>query len=378
MNWKGNWHKRIKPYVNAGYVSATRHPTLPLTLYDYTPTCVYEEEWDEITLRTRGLVIDDQGRRVNAPLKKFFNLEEEQSRELIEQWSDTVYAVQDKLDGSCVFATRYRYRPSLGERLRGRRTQDVVLVHTRGSFVSRQAQEARAWLDATYGTGWMLDGYTYVFEWIAPNNRIVVNYGDRTELVLLTRIRVFDEMECSYVPEWTGPVATRRYLRGRDALDDLKASVPDDEEGYVIQFLNQERIKIKGETYLERHRAVKGLNTMIVWEAAQDEMRWADLMVSLDEEGRMWVSAQRDAMVAERQRLFDQASAFIDAIRDEGQTERDMVQRILAIESDPAKRDVLFSLMRGNERKADQTLWKLVKPRNRLEKFSSGLTHQLG
>ncbi len=67
---------KLNKYHNDGLLYKQTHPTLPLTIWNYTPAVQYGEKWDEVTLQCRGLVTGTEGDVVARPFKKFFNLEE--------------------------------------------------------------------------------------------------------------------------------------------------------------------------------------------------------------------------------------------------------------------------------------------------------------
>jgi RNA ligase len=69
----------LNTYFEKGLVYKQTHPTLPLTIWNYSEKVQYENLWDEITLQTRGLVTDDKGNIVAKPFKKFFNIEEKKT-----------------------------------------------------------------------------------------------------------------------------------------------------------------------------------------------------------------------------------------------------------------------------------------------------------
>ena len=66
----------LNRYHEEGLVYKQVHPTLPLTIWNYSEKVQYENLWDDVTLQTRGLVTDDKGNVVARPFKKFFNIEE--------------------------------------------------------------------------------------------------------------------------------------------------------------------------------------------------------------------------------------------------------------------------------------------------------------
>ena len=87
------------------YVSVQKHPTLPLFLYKYTLSTVFEKMWNPATLAARGLVLDDEGTQWNSPMPKFFNIEELEANGL--SLPDLPYRVYKKVDGSLIQAFFY-------------------------------------------------------------------------------------------------------------------------------------------------------------------------------------------------------------------------------------------------------------------------------
>lgn len=58
----------LEAYVNEGWLIKQVHPTLPLTIYNYSQATQYEGKWDEVTLAARGLVMDNNGTIVARPI----------------------------------------------------------------------------------------------------------------------------------------------------------------------------------------------------------------------------------------------------------------------------------------------------------------------
>ena len=66
---------KLEDYCDKGYIRKSKHPILPLTIYNYTEKTTWEGKWDNITTYTRGLVIDHTQKPsvfIQGP-KKFFN-----------------------------------------------------------------------------------------------------------------------------------------------------------------------------------------------------------------------------------------------------------------------------------------------------------------
>jgi hypothetical protein len=126
----------------------------------------------------RGKIIDvnDDYNVVSYPFDKFFNLNEnEDTREnLIAEYidkADYIY-VNDKIDGSTIIVSKYKGEP---------------LITTNGSFDNIMIDWATEMFKKQYETflDAMVDGYTYIFELVHPENRIVLDYGEEKSLYLL-------------------------------------------------------------------------------------------------------------------------------------------------------------------------------------------------
>ncbi len=237
--------EKLNKYLEDGLLYNQVHPTLDLTIWNYTEKVQYEGLWDEITLMCRGLVTNSKGEIVARPFKKFFNMEEGKHTPTSE------FEVYEKMDGSLGIFFYYNGEPVLA---------------TRGSFTSDQAIKGREilnkynWKQGTY------EGYTYLFEIIYPENRIVVDYNGLEELVVLGVVETATGKECNYDEMASeGFVLVKKYDGIKD-YSTLKSMIANDAEGYVIRFSNGDRMKIKGEEYLRLHKIMTNVSTTAVWE----------------------------------------------------------------------------------------------------------------
>ena len=236
----------LNDYKERGLLYSQTHPILPLTIWNYTEKVQYESLWDGVTLATRGLVTDGSGRVFARPFSKFFNLEEGRHT------STQDFEVFEKMDGSLGIAFVYEER---------------VVYATRGSFASDQSVWMASWGGKYNFSNILVEGYTYLFEIIYPENRIVVDYGGESRLVLLGVIKTDTGEETSwsdlsFVDGWD---LVKRY----DGISDyttLKGMVENNHEGFVVRFSNGQRVKIKGEEYLRLHRIMTNLSTTAIWE----------------------------------------------------------------------------------------------------------------
>lgn len=132
----------LNKYYEDGLLYKQVHPTLPLTIWNYTEKVQYENLWDETLLMCRGLVTDNEGNIIAKPFDKFFNIEEGKFE------PTENFEVYEKMDGSLGIVFWF---------------QGQWVVATRGSFTSDQAIKARELL-RKYNTDIMFRHLTYCFE----------------------------------------------------------------------------------------------------------------------------------------------------------------------------------------------------------------------
>jgi RNA ligase len=235
--------EKLNQYYEDGLLYKQVHPSLPLTIWNYTEKVQYENLWDEVTLMCRGLVTDDTGDIVATPFQKFFNIEEGKFE------PTEKFEVYEKMDGSLGIVFWYRGQ---------------WVVATRGSFTSDQANKAREIL-RKYNTDIMFRHLTFCFEIIYPENRIVLDYGNDEKLVLLgTFDKNGKEMDVEIWSQW-GFDVVKKYDGIKD-FKELKSMVKDDQEGFVVRFSNGDRVKVKGVEYLRLHKIMTNVTTTGIWE----------------------------------------------------------------------------------------------------------------
>ncbi len=108
------------------------------------------------------------------------------------------------------------------------------------------------------------EGYTPIFEFTSPDNRIVVAY----DAPALTVLAIRHMRSGAYLSHSEVDQITQRYgvagARSFGSVDDIAtfwkdARALEDVEGYVIAFENGHRLKIKADAYVLRHKALAGL-----------------------------------------------------------------------------------------------------------------------
>jgi RNA ligase len=247
------------------------HPTLPLTIWNYSEKVQYDNLWDDITTQTRGLVTDDKGNIVARPFKKFFNDSENKHTPTPD------FDVYEKMDGSLGILFHYE-----GE----------WVIATRGSFTSDQAVKGFEMLQK-YDYQKLHKDYTYLFEIIYDDNRIVVKY-DYEDLILLGMINTETGYEVDLYGEGNDVRLKNlisnlgfKVVKKYDGINDysiLKGMIKDDEEGFVVKFSNGNRMKVKGEEYMKLHKLITTVSTTAIWEMLSEGRDVLELLKEVPDE----------------------------------------------------------------------------------------------
>ncbi|GGM74098.1 RNA ligase [Dactylosporangium sucinum] len=329
--------------VSGGYIRTQRHPALPLLIHNYTEKAQYDNVWNPATLACRGLVVSAvTGTVLARPFAKFFNHGQPGAPELD---LDGPVSVTDKADGS------------LGVLFP---TPDGHAVATRGSFDSTQARHATAvWRSRYAGRFTPPEGRTLLFEIIYPGNRIVLDYGDLDDLVLLGAVDIGTGRSHgpAGVAGWPGP-AVESF--GYATLAEALAAPPrDNREGLVVHFVGPDtRLKIKYAEYVRLHRIVTGLNARVVWEAVVGGTL-DQLLEPLPDEFHAWATKIAVSLRSEVAALHASVEATFESVvagLPPGWARKDFA---LAVARHPM-RGCLF--LRLDEKDYDSHLWQQVRP----------------
>lgn len=271
----------LKTYEINGLLRSQKHPTLDLWIWNYEPKVQFERLWDEITLQCRGLVTNSEGKIIARPFKKFFNYEELPPNMI----PNESFEVFDKMDGSLGILFNYK---------------DDWIMATRGSFTSDQAIKGFEMLNK-YDYKSLPEDYTYLFEIIYDNNRIVCQY-DYEDLVLLGMIETEtgEEIRVHYTDGYVGRIRFLSIMRnlgfrivkkydGINEYTTLKLMVSNDDEGFVVRFKNGFRMKIKGEEYCRLHRILTNISSRNIWEHLKNNDSFDEILERVPDEFYSWV-----------------------------------------------------------------------------------------
>jgi RNA ligase len=259
----------LQQLIADGYIHVQKHPSAALYIYNYSPKAQYERVWNEWTLAARGLILDSEYNIVARPFRKFFNMEEHHAEEI----PNENFEVFEKLDGSLGILYWLDNKP---------------FIATRGSFNSEQSEKATQMLYQRYNhTFSLLDKTkTYLFEIIYPENRIVVDYGNKEDLILLA---VIDNQTGAdeALPEIGFPLVKR--YDGISDLSKLKSLQEENKEGFVIKFKSGFRVKVKFEEYVRLHRILTKISTVNIWEFLSSNEPFDAILEKVPDEFYDWV-----------------------------------------------------------------------------------------
>lgn len=343
---------KLGSHIADGYISVRHHPQFPqLVIYNYTAKTQYDGLWDELTTQCRGLIVDnDTGEIVARPVQKFYNYGD---TERIDFNLDGSVEVTEKMDGSMITVSLWN---------------ENVIVASRGSFESDHAYWARDLI----GDFYPMKDFTYVFELIHPENRIVVDYGDRKELVLLTIVdnetgldgwdwnAMFKKHSAeSKQHAWRGNVVKRYNFNTLDKV--LNSEEVKNMEGFVVKFKpDGQRLKIKFPEYVKLHKIMTNFSELAIWEVMSTGGSLDDWLTNVPDEFYAQVQQVRSD-------LYEQYLEWLEAIE---YVYNDMHRRGLhedrkAFAAEAVKYEyasALFGYLDG--RKPKDWIWKRIRPKS--------------
>jgi T4 RnlA family RNA ligase len=201
-----------------------------------------KSEWNFFERASRGLILHRKsGEIVARPFDKFFHWGEDGR-----STSAEITLVTEKFDGS--LGILYR--------------DDGYRVATKGSFYGEHAIWATQFLQEHYRLVGLPDEYTLLFEIIFPDNRLVVNYGSREDLILLA---IRNRFSGDYLPFQEVQRVAAHYgfslprVGNFHSVSEILADLSRFDlsvEGWVAEFSDGNRFKFKSKRYLELHNRI--------------------------------------------------------------------------------------------------------------------------
>lgn len=343
----------ISDMIREGYVRVQRHPSLPLSIYNYTEKAQFDKRWNEATLACRGLIVSDEGDVIARPWKKFFNYGE--GRLKIDD--EMPVEVTDKMDGS--LGILY---PVDHDNL----SRPIGAIATRGSFDSDQARHAtKIWWERYQEETFISESFTFLFEIIYPANRIVLNYGDMDDLVLLGAVHIergyyLGPNEASGYLGWTGPVT--QVFPYRNIAEAFAAEPRPNAEGFVVRS-GTEIVKIKQVDYIELHRIVTNLTPLSLWRRLSAGETLENLLETIPDEWHEWLRKEywnlADRYAQIESEVLDEHSQTLES---SGFHENQSRKEFAKFASKSPRKKYLFQLL--DNKPIDQLVWAEIRPRS--------------
>lgn len=320
---------KLDEYVRMGLVRRQTHPTLPLSIYVYTETASHERLWNNVTLASRGLVVDDKDRCIVRCLPKFFNEDEPHSLCGLPKGIEPI--IFDKLDGSLIQVVND--------------SEYGLVITSKGSFQSDQAKWATEIISQKYAQSDFEADKTYIFELIHPENRIVLDYGKSKELYLLAVKNTASGKESDiYSDKFSVFIKV-------PIIPNLESHMSKLVEGVVVK-TGDHRYKVKTGEYLRLHRIVTEFTPKRVWEALKDGASLE--FTNMPEEFQEWLDETIDELETQYNNIE------IDALKEVRETEN-MSDKEIGLATNLKYKGIIFMVRNGKS--PEQSIWKMVKPK---------------
>lgn len=189
----------------------------------------------------RGIIFDTEGKIMSRPFHKFFNaLEREETQTHLIDMSQS-HVIMEKIDGSMV---RSVIETSGWVRLATKMGITDIAIEAEKLLTEEQYQ----WLQEV-----AYSGVTPIFEYIAPTNKIVIEYSEPKLVLLAMRNNVSGNY---FMPHWTPFEVVPQYGSVDGGLSEYiaRAREMQGREGDIIRFANGHMIKIKCDWYVRIHK----------------------------------------------------------------------------------------------------------------------------
>jgi RNA ligase len=239
-------------------------------------------------------------------------------------------------------------------------------ISTRGSLQSEQSQWATLFFRKHWGKLPIPQDWTLLFEIIYPENRIVINYGERQTLVLLAAIHTesAQEMPYSELQSFAQQFHFELVTRLPFSIPELCVWIPKlpyNQEGFVVHYPKSHlRVKFKGEAYLKLHKILNQITPKNIWKTMIEGKVSLPYLQEIPEEFRTWslhlqenLESDYEKRKQEVQHLFQSLPPF--------STRAQFAEHVKT--KYPQFAPLLFALLDQNPKKIDFLLHKAMQPK---------------
>lgn len=195
----------------------------------------------------RGIIFDKNGKLISRPFHKFFNLNQRDETQIHTVDFTQPHRILEKMDGSMI---RIIYKENETHPIAATKMGLSEVAMQCQAWLDKQPKDRLEWLYQMYAAG-----TTPIFEWVSPNNLIVIEY-DYEDIVLLA-IRdnmtgVYEDIHTNNCPFTVVP----EYGSIDLSIDEYvtRARNQSGREGDIIRFANGHMLKIKNDHYVKIHK----------------------------------------------------------------------------------------------------------------------------
>ena len=349
----------LAPYLdNAPHIK--RYDRGQFIVYDYNHT-LPAIQWTPHMRECRGIKFSADGAILARPLHKFFNWGESPSTEPDLKGP---HFIHEKLDGTMVHPLFIDGALRLATRAGLTPYGDAALKHCLpGHILLMNYLEAEGW--------------TPIFEFTGPSNRIVVPYSQHNVTLLAARHKTSGfymqtDLIIRLAREYMVPcVASSPYNH-----TNIKAVEGMTTEGIVCIFLDGERLKIKTDEYAQMHRTKDGL----MWEKNVLRLVVDD---KIDDLLPLMTPPDRAALLRYAEDIFSDIGFAIEELRIFVTNKRDVDAKMYAdcvklmYEYNPAKRTIAFLWRRHPEEEWNDIISNYISSRCMDQKSTADVCEQL-
>lgn len=367
-------NENLQKYIDKGMLMRQKHPDFDYYIYNYTPEVQFKKLWNDTLMACRGLILDENNNIIARPFTKFFNYSElgPSAKGTLNKRVEQVY---DKMDGS------------LGIMYPHPNGEDYSIA-SRGSFTSEQALFATNLLHTKY-KDWKKfitcprKPFTMIFEIIYPENRIVVNYNDMKDIVLLgcKDNETGEDMPGVFVPKEgnTFPFVKRFSELENLTMDELVERVEShtgyegNREGYVVKFRNGSRVKLKYPEYIRLHRIMTDMTEKRVLEAVREGPLPKEMLDNIPDECYDWLKEVEARFRGEYKRIKEVCMTHMHSCRLRQSYPKDTAKwsrkewALEFLKTDYAS--VLFNML--DEKPYEKLIWDKIQPKPGKQTFQT-------
>jgi len=255
-------------------------------------------------------------------------------------------------------------------------------IATRGSFSSEQAIWATELLNTKYShllpyLDWQ--NYTFIFEICYDKNRIVCHY-DFEDIVLLAIIENKTGKSLSVADIYKHYSKDFRLVHWEENLsgmsfEKIKALNKENEEGYVLHFEDDTRVKLKFADYCRLHSIITNFCARDIWEALKDGKDLTTILEDVPDEFDKWVRYKVLTLRQDFQMYFDKVvearkNVILALLPEVRHNKKEFAKINLRLNKDKGIAGMVFSLESGRD--ISQKIWEKVYPPHE-KAFTKGL-----